>query len=104
MAEKSQNSIKVRVRVSRGEAAAFGPGTAQLLEALLETESLNATARAMKMSYVKALALARAMNEHFQAPLIQLSRGGKRGGGTQVTETGRKVLAEYQAMREASEA
>lgn len=88
----------------RGEEDALGPGKAQLLESLLETGSLNRTASAMKMSYVKALALVRAMNENFREPLVALSRGGKQGGGTQVTDMGRKVLAEYQAMREASEA
>lgn len=55
------------------------------------------------MSYVKALALVRSMNTHFQKPLVELSRGGKQGGGTQVTETGRKVLAQYHEMREACE-
>jgi molybdate transport system regulatory protein len=100
----SVSAIKVRLRVTRGEEDAFGPGKAQLLESLIETGSLNRTASAMKMSYVKALALARAMNEHFREPLIELTRGGKQGGGTQVTDAGRKVLAEYQAMREASEA
>ena len=90
--------------MTRGDEDAFGPGKAQLLESVLETGSLNRTASAMKMSYVKALALVRAMNAHFRAPLVELSRGGKQGGGTQVTDAGRKVLAEYHTMREASEA
>jgi molybdate transport system regulatory protein len=102
--DSSKAAIKVRVRVTRGDDDAFGPGKAQLLESLLETGSLNRTASAMKMSYVKALALVRAMNEHFRKPLVELSRGGKQGGGTQVTDAGRQVLAEYHAMREASEA
>ncbi|HEV7401524.1 MAG TPA: hypothetical protein VGO11_01310 [Chthoniobacteraceae bacterium] len=97
-------AIKLRVRVTCGEEDAFGPGKAQLLESLLETGSLNRTATEMKMSYVKALALVRAMNAHFRDPLVALSRGGKQGGGTQVTDLGRKVLAQYHTMREACEA
>ena len=104
MPASSQVSIKIRLRVTRGEEDAFGPGKAQLLESLLETGSLNRTASGMKMSYVKALALVRAMNAHFREPLVELSRGGRLGGGTQVTAAGRKVLAEYHAMRAASEA
>jgi molybdate transport system regulatory protein len=96
-------AVKVRLRITSGEEDAFGPGKAQLLESLLETGSLNRSARAMKMSYVKALALVRAMNANFCKPLVELARGGKRGGGTRVTETGTKVLAVYHAMREASE-
>ena len=108
MSEDSPRSatpaIKLRVRVTCGDEDAFGPGKAQLLESLLETGSLNRTATEMKMSYVKALALVRAMNAHFRDPLVALSRGGTRGGGTQVTDLGRKVLVQYHAMREASEA
>jgi len=42
--------------------------------------------------------LVRAMNAHFAEPLVTLTRGGPKGGGAQVTETGRRVLAEYQAI------
>jgi molybdate transport system regulatory protein len=99
----SSPEIKLRLRITHEGEDAFGPGKAQLLESLLETASLNRTAKEMKMSYVKALALARAMNAHFTEPLVVLSRGGTKGGGAQVTETGRLVLSEYHAMREASE-
>jgi molybdate transport system regulatory protein len=97
------SEIKLRLRITHEGEDAFGPGKAQLLESLLQTQSLNRTASEMKMSYVKALALVRAMNAHFTEPLVVLSRGGARGGGTQVTETGRLVLSRYQAMRLASE-
>lgn len=103
MAVSSKASLKVRIRVLRDEDVPFGPGKAQLLESLLQTGSLNQSASAMKMSYVKALDLVRAMNTHFIEPLVVLSRGGKLGGGTQVTDTGRKVLAEYLSMCEAGE-
>jgi molybdate transport system regulatory protein len=100
----SPPQVKLRLRVTCGEDDAFGPGKAQLLESLLDTASLNRTASGMKMSYVKALALVRAMNTHFTEPLVELSRGGKDGGGTKVTAAGKKVLEAYQEMREASEA
>jgi molybdate transport system regulatory protein len=96
-------ALKVRLRIVNGEEDAFGPGKAQLLESLLSTGSLNRTASEMKMSYVKALALTRAMNTQFAQPLVALARGGRQGGGTQVTDLGRKVLTEYQAMSAATE-
>ena len=100
----SSQAIKLRLRIVRGEEDAFGPGKAQLLESLLETASLNRTASALKMSYVKALALVRAMNEHFREPLVEHTRGGRQGGGTRVTPAGQRALAEYQAICGASEA
>jgi len=84
--------------VTHGDEDAFGPGKAQLLESLLETGSLNRSASAMKMSYVKALALVRSTNAHLRKPLVKLSRG-----GVQVADAARKVLVEYHAMRKASE-
>jgi molybdate transport system regulatory protein len=99
----TSSEIKLRLRITHEGEDAFGPGKAQLLESLLETASLNRTASAMKMSYVKALALVRAMNTHFAEPLVTLTRGGPKGGGAQVTETGRLALAKYQEMRLASE-
>ena len=103
MADSSQASLKVRIRVMHGEENAFGPGKAQLLESLLQTGSLNRSASGMKMSYVKALALVHAMNTLFREPIVVLSRGGKQGGGTQVTDFGKKVLAEYRVLYAASE-
>ena len=103
MPQPPRLTVKIRLRIVCGEADAFGPGKAQLLESLLETGSLNRSASGMKMSYVKALALVRAMNAHFTEPLVVLSRGGRDGGGTQVTDAGHKVLASYQEMRAASE-
>lgn len=99
MPAKTPFDVKIRLRITRGEEDAFGPGKAQLLESVLVTGSLNQTAKALQMSYVKALALVKAMNAAFAEPLVILSRGGNQGGGTQVTETGLKVLEEYQHMQ-----
>ena len=104
VSDSTKPTVKVRLRITRGEEDAFGPGKAQLLELLLETESLNRAASALKMSYIKALALVRSMNEHFREPLVEQVRGGKKGGGTKVTDAGKKVLADYQEMRAACEA
>jgi molybdate transport system regulatory protein len=103
MADSTRASLSVRIRVLHGEDNAFGPGKADLLESLMETGSLNRSASGMKMSYVKALSLVHAMNDLFREPLVELSRGGVQGGGTQVTDFGRKVLAEYRALCEAGE-
>ena len=103
ISKSSPASLHLRVRIAREGDFAFGPGKAQVLASLLETNSLNRTASTMKMSYVKALDLVHTMNTHFAEPLVVLSRGGSHGGGAQVTPAGRKVLAAYLAMCAASE-
>lgn len=78
------------MRVARDGDFAFGPGKAEVLKSLLETNSLNRTASTMKMSCVKALDLVHTMNTHFAEPLVVLSRGGSHGGCAQVTEARRR--------------
>jgi len=63
-----------------------------------KTGSLREAAARLEMSYMKAWRLANAMNENFRAPLLEKSRGGSTGGGTQLTEFGRKVLTAYHRM------
>lgn len=97
------SSLHLRVRIARGGDFAFGPGKAEVLASLIETGSLNQTAQAMDMSYVKALELVHTMNRHFAEPLVLLSRGGSHGGGAQVTDAGRKALAAYLEMQKATD-
>jgi molybdate transport system regulatory protein len=54
------------------------------------------------MSYMRAWSLVQTMNRCFKKPLVLVSRGGEGGGGTELTETGGKVVALYQQMEQAS--
>ncbi|MBE9636099.1 winged helix-turn-helix domain-containing protein [Salipiger pacificus] len=78
----------------------LGPGKADLLEHIRETGSIAAAGRAMAMSYKRAWSLVEEMNSAFRAPLVDSSRGGAKGGGAHLTETGDEVLANYRALEE----
>lgn len=93
---------RIRIRLLQGTATAFGPGKADLLEALAECGSLRAAAKHMGLSYLKAWRLLQVMNESFTRPLVELSRGGAGGGGASLTANGREVLALYRAMEPAA--
>ncbi len=88
----------MRLRVVHDGEIAFGPGKAELLTHLLASRSLTEAARRMGLSYLKAWQLVRVMNASFRTPLVQMSRGGRRGGGATVTAAGRRVLAIYEEM------
>ncbi len=90
--------LSVRVRVLRGEEVGLGPGKAELLAAVAETGSITGAAGRLKISYMHAWSLVQTMNRCFRAPLVQISRGGQRGGGAGLTEAGRAVLAIYREM------
>lgn len=76
----------------------FGPGKADLLEAIAAEGSISAAGRRMGMSYKRAWSLVEAMNAGFAEPLVQSARGGAQGGGAGLTEAGERVLAAYRAL------
>jgi len=86
--------------VARGEIA-LGPGKCDLLEAIAEHGSLAHAARSLEMSYMRAWQLLRTMNAAFRSPLVELERGGRKGGGAKLTAAGRDVLRLYREMERA---
>jgi hypothetical protein len=56
--------LQLRVRILLGRDIAVGPGKADLLEAILKTNSIAAAAREMGMSYKRAWFLIAAASQH----------------------------------------
>lgn len=87
-----------RVRIQIGKATALGPGKVELLCAIDRHGSISGAARDMGMSYRHAWVLVDAMNAAFTSDLVTTSTGGKGGGGAEVTDLGRDVIARFQDM------
>ena len=98
----SRPDTRLRLRILFGTSAMLGPGKADLLEHIRETGSIAAAGRAMSMSYKRAWSLVEEMNAAFRAPLVERSRGGRKGGGAYLSETGEQVLALYRAAEAAA--
>ena len=77
---------------------ALGPGRVELLELIHKTGSLRAAAQRMGVSYMRAWKLMKETNDCFDQPLVEVSRGGKKGGGAKLTKTGRETFALYRQM------
>lgn len=95
--------LKIRVRIHCGEEIAMGPGKADLLDAIIREGSISAAGRALGMSYRRCWLLVDAMNRCWDAPLVETAAGGSHGGGAQVTERGREILAQYRALQAQAE-
>lgn len=94
-----RHSLHPRFRIFCGSDIAFGPGKADLLEALQKTGSITEAAALLEMSYMRAWNLIRTMNRCFNLPLVTAIRGGTRGGGgARLTATGQKALVLYRGM------
>jgi len=91
-------AVHPRFRVVCGKEIAFGPGKADLLELIAETGSIGKAASRMKMSYMRAWSLVQTMNHCFKKPLVLATHGGEGGGGAELTETGRQILALYRQL------
>ncbi|WP_288926046.1 LysR family transcriptional regulator [uncultured Maritimibacter sp.] len=89
---------RLRLRLFFAGGAMIGPGKADLLAAIRDTGSISAAGRAMSMSYKRAWSLVDEMNGAFREPLVDSARGGARGGGASLTETGLAVLTHYRAL------
>ncbi len=92
-----------KIRILVGKTIALGPGKADLLEAIGNTQSISAAAKQMRMSYRRAWMLVDAMNNSFSVPLVATTKGGKSGGGALVTECGKKVLSRYRIIQKKAE-
>jgi molybdate transport system regulatory protein len=90
--------IQFRIRISRGDDIAVGPGKIDLLEAIRTAGSISAAARSLGMSYRRAWLLVDTMNRCFKAPLVDAEAGGKRGGGARLTALGSEVIERYRRV------
>jgi molybdate transport system regulatory protein len=91
-------ALLTRLRVVCGGDIALGPGKADLLALVQETGSIRKAAVQMNMSYMRAWKLVQTMNGCFKEPLVSPVRGGRAGGGAQLTPTGEKALELYREM------
>ncbi|HSI38090.1 MAG TPA: ModE family transcriptional regulator [Methylotenera sp.] len=96
-------SIKIKIQVSNNHLIAFGPGKAELLEAISQHGSISGAAKSMKMSYKRAWELVMVMNNSFKEPLVTTIVGGPHGGGATITAFGLEVLGKYQEVLTKSE-
>ena len=74
---------------------ALGPGKVRLLEAIATTRSLSAAATQLRMSYRLAWKHLKLIEEWTGLTVVEPQRGGRHGGGTDLTPEGRALLDAY---------
>ena len=91
--------LKIQTRLMLDDEIAFGPGKADLLNAIAATGSISAAAKQLGMSYRRTWLLVDTMNRCFQHPLVETATGGAQGGGARVTEAGIDLLKRYRQLQ-----
>jgi molybdate transport system regulatory protein len=91
-------ALKVKIQLFCGAETAFGPGKADVLEAIDREGSISAAGRDLGMSYRRAWLLVDTMNRCWAEPLVETLPGGGAGKGARLTDCGRQVLAAFRIL------
>jgi molybdate transport system regulatory protein len=96
--DRIPHRLKAHLSVDTEQGSFLGDTRIRLLEAIDQHGSISQAARAVPMSYKAAWDAIDAMNNLSAEPLVLRSTGGRNGGGTQLTEHGRRTIALYRAL------
>ena len=76
----------------------FGMGRVKILEAIEAHGSINAAAKALKMSYRAVWGRIKATEERLGAALVVRTTGGVSGGGSALTPYAKELISEFKAF------
>ena len=91
-------TARTKVWLAAGGAHAFGAGLADLLGEIERLGSLRRAAEQAGMSYRYAWKLIRTAEAHLGRPLLVTRSGGARGGGSEVSPDGHRLLATFRRL------
>jgi molybdate transport system regulatory protein len=98
MVEQNLHRFKGRLEVETEVGTFLGDKRIRLLEAIDQHGSINSAAQFVPLSYKAAWDAVDAMNNLANEPLVTRAVGGRKGGGTQLTDYGRRIVALYRAL------
>ncbi|MGY6709441.1 MAG: winged helix-turn-helix domain-containing protein [Rhizobiaceae bacterium] len=93
---------QLSLRIDLDPEGRIGPGKIALLENIAAFGSIAAGAKRMNMSYRQAWGLVGDMNRLFGKPVVAAQKGGRRGGGAELTPTGLAIVTRYRAIERAA--
>jgi molybdate transport system regulatory protein len=92
-------ALTAAVSFKRGLSPKVSLDRVALIEAVAELGSITAAAKRLGLSYKGAWDIVQALNNLFDAPLIEAAPGGKSGGAAQVTPRGREVVSAFRRVQ-----
>ncbi|GAB6070958.1 hypothetical protein JCM30760_20550 [Thiomicrorhabdus hydrogeniphila] len=98
--EAYSKNIRARFWITGKKPGYIGIGRIELLEKIHQLGSMSKAAKSMGMSYKKAWKLIEELNGMYEEPLIVKVKGGKAGGGSELTEKGKAVIAEFKRIEQ----
>ena len=90
--------IKSRIWIESENHVLLGEGRVQLLKAIETEGSLSKAAKTLGLSYKKAWSLIDSVNKSAKKPVTINSTGGKGGGGAELTDYGKQLIAVFEEI------
>lgn len=87
-----------QISLDTAQGSFLGDTRIRLLEAIAEHGSISQAAKAVPLSYKAAWDAVDAINNLSPKPVVERNAGGKHGGGTSLTDYGRRLIAFYRAL------
>ena len=87
--------VKFKIWMEQDGSVAFAEGRRMLLEAVDRLGSLNAAAKELGMSYRAAWGKMKATEKALGLKLLDVTTGGKGGGGAKLTHEARELVSSY---------
>ena len=87
--------VKFKIWMEQDGSVAFAEGRRMLLEAVERLGSLNAAAKELGMSYRAAWGKIKATEKALGLRLLDVTTGGKGGGGAKLTDEARELVSLY---------
>ncbi|MEJ2609261.1 MAG: TOBE domain-containing protein [Candidatus Thiodiazotropha sp.] len=100
MPEQNTPILLGKLAVDTASGNFLGDTRIKLLEAIVKHGSISQAAKAVPLSYKAAWDAIDAMNNLAPEPLVIRTAGGKRGGGTELTDYGRRLISFYRALEQ----
>lgn len=88
---------QIQVRLMASEPF-YGPGVQNLLSQIEQTGSLQEACLDVNISYSKGRKLVKQLEQQLGFPVVQRWTGGSGGGGSVLTEKGKKLMEAYEKM------
>ncbi|HTH40976.1 MAG TPA: TOBE domain-containing protein [Rhodocyclaceae bacterium] len=95
-----QHKLVGKLTVDTEFGSFLGDTRIKLLECIDRYGSISKAAKAVPLSYKAAWDAVDAMNNLAEEALVERSVGGKHGGGTSLTDYGKRLVAMYRAMEQ----
>lgn len=96
--ENGAVSPRVKVQLTSGGTAFFGPGPARLLREIAACGSVHGACERMQLSYSKGRRLIRTMEAAMGAAVVECVQGGPGGGSAALTPAGRELVERWEEL------